>query len=603
VAAVSEEKPELQRALNEFVSRTYLPDSQLPYHGQSHPHEILRHAATLTERAKKYGITVDELALQRAALLHDLLGHLNPKFFGFSTSESFSGSVALNFLLSQGCSESEAKKVQQIIHASNPFIEPVSIEDKILRAADLWNLGSPYENFKSSTLKYHRELELQRGSLIQIHDYLRESYAYLRFFVWRALDITAESRDSHGRSTWHMSMLENLLRFHSEVLGGNSSRIVAEVCPERSAPTVLALGRNDFYLCLAESEEQRQTIVTHLTKSKHPFAFAIPGSEQGISLPDSSCDELILHSFTISALKEAARVLKENGELRIHCPPNINREAVKFAALKNGFSRSLEEQNSGAVTFSFRKSPGKDLSARTEEGEPIDSLRGWARALEDLSTPEFSLALIQNLRRPMHKRYELLKEMGLLRIPVVSVSADTFLSNPGEYLDSISGKKLFPFVEPTSYHPERPRLHNTVADRELLPDLVRATVSGYDPKDFMVTLQPALPVLFNGNITVKSQGDVFAEFSGSRDIPSRQGARILFSAWRSSTDGIFRYSTEDPNERRAAYAAIMAMPSYGSGREREFQPGYYEVAVAEKDGSLLPLFFDYRDEPCFRGER
>jgi hypothetical protein len=230
-----------------------------------------------------------------------------------------------------------------------------------------------------------------------------------------------------------------------------------------------------------------------------------------------------------------------------------------------------------------------------------DSLRDWEFAMgEDHKISGIS----DSLCSPMYLRFARLKALQLLFTPIVSIEASSLLQTPEHYLRMVPGEYLFPFIEPIREVKDVKQFRAKKIERETLISVVRETIGKSDPSLWMVTLQRSYTLLFNGNIIVRRDGSVIGEFTAGTGSPSQQKSQIDCRVSRDLFLGTFKYTNSDEVTRRSIAKAIAALPGVGSGRQKEYQRGYYEVGlgVDEDSGRVLPLFYDYRDEPFFVGD-
>lgn len=610
-----------KRDLQDF----YLSDAVLPYHGLSHPAVVERNALKLVERAQAHGIAVDVEALQVATYLHDALSHLNSKLLGFETPEELAGTIAYNRLVTQGKDSEFATKVKNIILSTDPRFIPSTPEEKIMRAADLGNLGQDFMNFAEATLQLYREAEYKRKSHLPWQDYLPLSYKFLQGFMWPMIELTPQAWDGAGRSMFHKQAMGNLLAWTQHVYPESQIRVHAHMLTRSDTLPHIAQsnpGSPEFAIIMHHDEQRRHELLSHLresmTKPAAPrFGFVIPNRHDGISLPDESCNSVHLDVANPTALQEAARALKPGGTLFV--PKQLSRELSLPQLSSLGFEICSETSppSDGRVAFVKSTKKASELSAQfpklnalKERGEVIDSLRGWSAAFEDLNDPLFSRNLVRELQIPMAERYQKLQAAGLLHHTVLTVRADKFLDNPGEYLAKLPGERLFPFIEPQPYNAQLPRFHNRVVPHSDIVEKVKNTIGKLDPATYMITLQPAYSILYTGNVIVRKDGTLIAEFCKGTDIPSRQHAPIAARVTRDPLTGIFRWnnpqSTAEAEEMRATlFEAIKAIPGEGQGRNCVHQRGYYELALGRDPtcNSVIPLFFDFRTDSFFVGDR
>lgn len=543
--------------LLELMKSSYLPDSELPYHGVSHPGAVLKHAQQLCARLRDAGIEVDETALRRALVLHDSLAHLNPELLGFRTSEELAANVVYRFSKNSGASEAEARRAEGIVLATSPHFRPRTPEEIVARTSDLANVAAGYESFSRATLKLHEENALRVGRVTPFEQWLPRSFQYLGLFLWPMLELTPQAYDSMGRSHWHTRALTNIIRMWRETYGG-SRPVVVEVMEANQLKRRWNGAADVLWIGVQKDERDREDLSAAMEASEGGTQIVVPGSGARMPLPDRCVDEILLSGDSEDLRREAERVARE-----------------------------------GAQVHSV---------ARVVHREKDDSLRGWSAALEGLPTAATSVDVIESLRIPMAERYRRLDKEGLLKIPVHSESADVFFNNLGAAVAHVGSGPYYVFVEPKDGASGGKRWHGRLS-AEQLPDKVDEIVGVQSPADYVVTIQPAYEILYNANVMIRHDGSVSAEFCSGKDLPSRSGTRILFSAWREELSGMLRYSSGELAEREIAYRVLSALPGDGSGRNRNYRPGYYEVAVARHPtGGILPLFFDFREDEFFIGK-
>lgn len=319
-------------AIQRLRERTHLPDTEAPYHGASHPKIVWAHAELLCDRCDHAGIHVNRHALHDAVELHDSLCHINPQLLGFPSSENLAATLAFNFLRSSGYSEEAAALVSSIVMATHPDVRPMTPEQIIIRAADLWNVGGPYSEFLSANLALFKEMQIARGSEVPFENWLQGSYQFLSRFLWPFLELTPEARDSAGRSVWHTQAMSNLSRTWRDTFG-ESARVVAEF--SLSGPIAShVIEPHTLYIGLHSDEEQRRTTlrdVAAVANERKSAAFLIPGSGSGFSLPDELCDTVIVHEPDLDVICEAIRVTADGGTIVAKFGDTIDGDVVAIA--------------------------------------------------------------------------------------------------------------------------------------------------------------------------------------------------------------------------------------------------------------------------------
>lgn len=154
---------------------------EFSYHNWAHTIEVTERAILLGRKAGLSEQSLWELTI--AGLFHDA---------GYSKSyddhESESALMCEHFLSECGIDESFIRRVCQLILVTKPGVEPVFMEEKIIKDADLANVGNPqyfeqleslrreWEHFKSEVYSDEEWLKLNRRFLKEHQFYTAEAY-------------------------------------------------------------------------------------------------------------------------------------------------------------------------------------------------------------------------------------------------------------------------------------------------------------------------------------------------------------------------------------------------------------------------------------------
>jgi hypothetical protein len=310
----------------------YLPDDQMPYHGVSHPDHVWAKALILVERCAAHGIPVDGDALRNAVELHDALSHVPPRALGFDSPESLAAALTFRFLVDCGYSEANASKVSGIVMATNPEIRPTTTEEIIMRAADLWNVGANYTEFKAGSLALHQEAQITKRAEIPFSSWLRGAFLYLGRFMWPMLELTPEARDDNGRSVFHTNAVRNMVTLWRETFG-DTAEVVAEFVPSGEITAKLSEPQS-FFIAIHPDEKARKDALELLNKaaiSVNGAALAVPGSAGRFPLPDGMCSTVRCHDASLESLTEALRVTKEGGTIILDFPEGVDHRILDVA--------------------------------------------------------------------------------------------------------------------------------------------------------------------------------------------------------------------------------------------------------------------------------
>ena len=323
---------EQRSALRHLRERTYLPDQQSPYHGVSHPDTVWSNAQILMDRCAAHGIPVDGEALRNAIELHDALAHMPPRMLGYDTAESVAAAITYRFLIDRGYSEPVAAKTRDIVMATNPDVRPATPEEIIIRAADLWNIGSTFGDFKAASLALHEEAQLAKRGEILFAPWMRGSFLYLERFMWPMLELTPESKDEQGRSFFHTNAMRNMAMLWRETFGEHTPVTVEFFPSGKVTPSIHT--PQEFYIAIHPNEERRKESLAALAESAlacDGAAFVVPGAQGAFPLPDEFCSKVICHDPSVASLREALRITSRGGTVVLDLPDNVDPRLVQVA--------------------------------------------------------------------------------------------------------------------------------------------------------------------------------------------------------------------------------------------------------------------------------
>lgn len=308
--------------LIERLRPQYADPKVLPFHSWEHPLQVRSDALALVARCRESGTEVDSVAVEQAALLHDVFHILDPSVLGFDSREGLAASYAYNLLRRLGAPEAHARKVERIVWATHALAEPQTVEEIVLRAADLRNLAGTYEEFRASTERLYLEHKGMGGKETSFAQFALRSIDHLALYAWRLFKLTPQALNSRGASDWHERLMQNMIRLNSELCGGRDRLIVSLYTgPTCFPPVSLARAASDQVLLVAVNsdpallEETLQATRNMKARGiiKAPAIF-LPGTTDALPLPDQSCDEVVV-SAEASDSPEIRRVLRKNGKL------------------------------------------------------------------------------------------------------------------------------------------------------------------------------------------------------------------------------------------------------------------------------------------------
>jgi len=257
---ISSDPGELSDDLVSKIKRLYC---LLPYHSWEHVEETRQAASTLVSRCKAAGVEADQVALDHAIICHDLLYAVEPRYLAFGSREEFAARYAYTTLRELGAPEAHARKVENIILATHAMAEPKSVEEILMRAADLSGIAGEYEEFKRNTHKLHAEAQALRGREIPFKEFVINNLNFLSLYAWRYLELTPQAHNQGGSSVWHSQAMDNITRLFAEAHGGSAKiQLSLEVNPraESMYPARTILKENELYIGVEPDAQRREEL-------------------------------------------------------------------------------------------------------------------------------------------------------------------------------------------------------------------------------------------------------------------------------------------------------------------------------------------------------
>jgi len=186
----------------------------IPYHNFEHALKVLGDAKKIMEACVKEGIVFDDKAVILACLFHDAGYHEDHEEKGFATKEKYSSFLAMEEI---GKEDRElGKKVSGIILATHTRAQFDSVEEKIVRAADLSGLASGYGEFLENNRKLKKEAELSEGGSVPWSYWKEGTSRVVNFYLSQDIRLTKEHDDRDGNSIFHVRAKDNLDKFLKE---------------------------------------------------------------------------------------------------------------------------------------------------------------------------------------------------------------------------------------------------------------------------------------------------------------------------------------------------------------------------------------------------
>jgi len=200
--------------------------SKLAYHNKRHADIIEERALGIACKIANADINLD--CIRIIARSHDICFG-DPKAKQYKSQEHFTASVVKDILKSVGYSKEYIETVCSAIIATNPWVTPQTIEQKIIRAADLGGLMD-YDTYREDFYKLMAEANEKDEKT-----HLLNSINFLTLYIWPTIQLTSDYYNEKGVSEWHSNTLSNIIQHYRELF---DEPVTVEIGPG-SNPCVL----------------------------------------------------------------------------------------------------------------------------------------------------------------------------------------------------------------------------------------------------------------------------------------------------------------------------------------------------------------------------
>ncbi len=227
-----------------------------------------------------------------------------------------------------------------------------------------------------------------------------------------------------------------------------------------------------------------------------------------------------------------------------------------------------------------------------------DRATGWIRKLT-AQAPELA-EVTEALTGSRGKMMDTVRELGLPFVPYAYATVEEFLRDPQALAGQLKGDTFFCTLQPTNYVAgiECPSL-GVISVDELVEKIKHYTEEELGTS-FTIMLSEVRDVAFLGNIVINSNNQIYGEFTDQGIPPTRSGVTRLFGFRKDDVLDTFRYDFKDAELREAIYRSVSLLPHTGTGRDRVWDKGYYELNLTRgENGGLSPAFYDYRQKDAF----
>ncbi|RME34809.1 MAG: HD domain-containing protein [Gammaproteobacteria bacterium] len=195
-------------------------DPELPYHNFGHVQRTLADAERLLARYREQGIPVDEDVVRYALLFHDAGYREDHSALGYPSKEAYSAAIAREHLGRHGMPESFIEQVERAILATEHQARGETLEERIVRAADLYQLAADYEVFRENSERLRREAALLTGREQGDGEWRERVERIVGSYAAEDLDLGPWFRDRGTGDSFPELIRENLRRYLEELDGG-----------------------------------------------------------------------------------------------------------------------------------------------------------------------------------------------------------------------------------------------------------------------------------------------------------------------------------------------------------------------------------------------
>ncbi len=229
------------------------------------------------KRIESEGRTVNKDALYVASLLHDIFYKAPYEKVGFSSREHLAGHRSYEFLRTMGAEEAFARVVERTIYATDFRTTALTLEEKVMKAADLFNVGDLYTLFKENAHLLHEEQQLVTGTPSSFSTFVKGAINYLGLYAFREIDASQWARLPNGASEWHVGFVQNAITLYMEHNEGNARwQIVDGGRNERNSILDAVRDSETMYVIHLEGEEDRENLLFEINAKKREWKLTSP---------------------------------------------------------------------------------------------------------------------------------------------------------------------------------------------------------------------------------------------------------------------------------------------------------------------------------------
>lgn len=348
----------LKEVLPEFrerMQKEYPSKNDYKYHNwDGHILSLEAKAIEIIKRCNQVGIKVNKELVLAIIYSHDAKFHINPESFNTKHKEQVAGHFAYSIAKELGCSEVDARQIEDGVFSTHSLGELDTTEKKIARAADLHNVGGAKLEFLAAFRNLYLEHVAESRSLglnpKPLQKWRIDAFNFLGNFLLPIIELTPNAKEPAGRSKFHMHALENIIFVNDRLCRNHDAkshqRVIAQIGGLGSADELTNIIQpNDLVITCTTLDSLREQLTSNkesLRSSPNNIFLPTHYLSNQMSIPDNSCDVAILEITDVKDFAEISRITKQGG-LIIACMNPITaslndlaNDSFKIAAKKAG---------------------------------------------------------------------------------------------------------------------------------------------------------------------------------------------------------------------------------------------------------------------------
>jgi len=200
------------------VSARKLYSKKLAFHNFFHVIETLKFANQIVHSLVTKLSTLNLETIYYALLFHDA-GYIEDQTcLGYADKESYSATLAEEYLLGRGMSPVDVSKVTRAIKATHINAECRNLEEEVVRGADISGMAAPYNEFLEMSRAIRAEQEYLIGAKISWADWVRGSEVHLKPYLYEKISCGELFIKSNEPSLFNQRLTSNIKQLKQEIV-------------------------------------------------------------------------------------------------------------------------------------------------------------------------------------------------------------------------------------------------------------------------------------------------------------------------------------------------------------------------------------------------